>query len=101
MRLILAESRRFPELTKGVADKSMNSLLRNIAAMLRQLSGVGMAEIDDVHPAARLFADSVLGMSPLRAYPNWEIAHPVDAELTRKVEVFIRGYFREIAEQIG
>lgn len=94
MRLIIAESQRFPELMRAVADKTMNHLLRDFGALLDDLVAAGLTDIGDTRQAARLYMDIILGMVPLRAYANWEVARPSDEELGLKVDVFIRGVLR-------
>ena len=94
MRLIIAESQRFPEMMRAVADKTMNHLLRDFAALLDDLVAAGLTDIGDTQQAARLYMDIILGMVPLRAYANWEVARPGDEELALKVEVFVRGVLR-------
>ncbi len=91
MRLIIAESQRFPELMRAVADKTMNHLLRDFGALLDELVAAGLTDIGDTSQAARFYMDIILGMVPLRAYANWEVSRPGDAELAHKVDVFIRG----------
>ncbi len=91
MRLIIAESQRFPDMMRAVADKTMNHLLRDFAALLDDLVAAGLTDIGDTQQAARLYMDIVLGMVPLRAYANWDETPPSDAELALKVTVFIRG----------
>lgn len=91
MRLIIAESKRFPEWTKAVADKTFDRLLDNIGALLDDLLKAGLVKDIDPGRAARFFVDLILGMVPLRAYANWEVAYPTDEELTFKVNAFIRG----------
>lgn len=94
MRLIIAESQRFPEMMRAVADKTMHHLLHDFAALLDELVAAGLTDIGDTAQAARLYMDIILGMVPLRAYANWEVARPGDAELAMKVDVFIRGVLR-------
>lgn len=93
MRLILAESRRFPELTRKVSDAALSHLQRNVTVIFTDIVASERAVDDDPSLSARLFIDLVLGYAPLRHYASWERELPSDDELAVKVRFFIAGRY--------
>jgi len=93
MRLIIAETQRFPETAKKVTDAALHALLHNLSNVFQQLEDAGAIKRNDHALTSRLFLDLILGFAPLRHYTNWEAHLPTDAELGTKVDLFILGRF--------
>jgi AcrR family transcriptional regulator len=93
MRLIIAESQRFPELTKKVTDKTLSWFERNIASIFEDLASQHLTGDGDHMLSAKLFIDLILGITPMRFYTNWETRMPTDEILEIKIDLFIMGRF--------
>ena len=93
MRLIIAETQRFPDTAKKITNAALNALLHNLSGVFQQLEEVGAIKQDDHALTSRLFLDLILGFAPLRYYTNWEAHSPTDTELAAKVDLFVMGRF--------
>lgn len=93
MRLMVAESRRFPDLMKKVANATFARVLTNITQVFSVLAEKGQIPDDDHATTARLFIDLILGNTPIMVYTNWQTIRPSAAELERKIDLFIAGRF--------
>jgi AcrR family transcriptional regulator len=91
MRLMIAESGRFPELMSTVATKIFARFTGNIAALFRQLSERGLIPDDDHDLSAELFADLLLGNRTVMIYFGWASAMPTDENIEAKVRLFVHG----------
>ena len=95
MRLMVAESRRFPDLMKQVATTQFSRVLTNIRGTFERLADDGLIPDGDHMLSARLFVDLVLGNLPILAYTNWATIRPTAADIDRKLDLFITGRFGE------
>ncbi|MDO6414592.1 TetR/AcrR family transcriptional regulator [Sphingomonas sp. BIUV-7] len=93
MRLMVAESRRFPDLMKKVANATFARVLNNITHVFTVLAEDGQIPADDHATSARLFVDLILGNTPIMVYTHWHTIRPSTSELERKIELFIAGRF--------
>lgn len=93
MRLMVAESRRFPDLMKKVANATFARVLTNITHVFSELAKQGQIPDDDHATSARLFVDLILGNTPIMVYTNWQTIRPSPAEIERKLDLFIAGRF--------
>jgi hypothetical protein len=93
MRLMIAESNRFPEFMQSVARTIFAHFRGNIERVMESLAAAGL--IPDEHHArsAELFADLVLGSHPIMTYTNWDASPPEKADLEERLELFIMGRF--------
>lgn len=91
MRLMLAESRRFPELTKKVSDSARNYLLKSVRSVFEELHAAEMIPDDDHEFSTLLFVDLILGFAPIRHYASWERTPPTPEEIDAKIKFFIKG----------
>jgi TetR/AcrR family transcriptional regulator, mexJK operon transcriptional repressor len=96
MRLAVAESRRFPEFMKELCQMTFTRFRANVALMFDELTERGIAPVLDSKTSAALFADLVLGSTPLLTYAGWLSSKPTEAELETKVELFIVGRFGQV-----
>jgi AcrR family transcriptional regulator len=97
MRLMIAESARFPELMSTVATKIFTRFTGNIAELFRQLAAKGLIPEGDHDRSAELFADLLLGNRTVMIYFGWASAVPTDEDIEVKVELFINGGLRLMA----
>lgn len=95
MRLMIAESARFPEFMASVANSIFARFRRNIAKVFEELEAAGLISAGDHARSAELFADLVQGSHPIMAYTNWDAVPPSQADLEERVRLFIRGRFGE------
>ena len=93
MRLMVAESRRFPQFMKRLSEKSFTRFRSNIAAMFDELAEQGMAPALDSKTTAAMVSDLILGSTPLMVYAGWLSSPSTEAELEAKVQFFIVGRF--------
>lgn len=93
MRLMIAESTRFPEFMSSVATSIFARFRRNIEKMFIALEEAGLVPRGDHARSAELFADIVQGSHPIMIYTNWDAQPPSSADLDERVDVFIMGRF--------
>jgi AcrR family transcriptional regulator len=93
MRLVVAESRRFPDFMMNLCDKTFAHFRAQVAAMFDELAARKIAPAIDSAKSASLFVDLILGTTPLLVYSGWAASRPTDAELETKIELFILGRF--------
>jgi TetR/AcrR family transcriptional repressor of mexJK operon len=93
MRLMVAESTRFPELMQKVALSTFARFRRNIAKMFEALESSELIPTSAHARSAEIFSDLILGNTPILTYTSWDVAPPTDIDLDEKVELFILGRF--------
>lgn len=93
MRLMIAESQRFPDLTRQVAMATFSRFRRSVASVFETLEHFDRIPAGDHAESASLFIDFLLGSTPIMAYAGWSGVPPTDAELDTKVDLFILGRF--------
>ncbi len=93
MRLMIAESTRFPDFMQSVATSIFGRFRRNHEKLFQGLEAAGLIPPGEHARSAELFSDLVLGSHPLMTYTNWNAAAPSDEDIEDRVELFIRGRF--------
>ena len=93
MRLMIAESQRFPEFMKSVANSIFARFRGNFEKLFRSCEQAGLIPPGDHRRSAELFSDLVLGSHPIMIYTNWDAAPPENADIEDRVSLFIRGRF--------
>ena len=93
MRLMIAESQRFPEFMKQVANSIFGRFRSNIEKVFLALEQADLIPQQDHALSAKLFADLIQGSYPLRAYTEWRTETPSDKEISERIELFILGRF--------
>lgn len=93
MRLMIAESNRFPEFMQSVAKSIFSHFRSNIEKVLEALAGAGLIPQGNHARSAELFSDLVLGSHPIMTYTNWDSAIPGKADVEERLEMFILGRF--------
>ena len=93
MRLMIAESARFPELMSKVTNTIFTRFKANVAAVFSQLCERGFIPDGDHNQSAELFVDLMLGNSTVMIYFGWRSARPTEEEVAVKVDLFIKGRF--------
>lgn len=91
MRLMIAESRRFPEFMIDLSGKTFSHYRKNVAAMFDELIERGLLPSIDTLQAAAIFIDLILGHTPLLVFIGWASSRPTEDELKDKIELFILG----------
>jgi TetR/AcrR family transcriptional repressor of mexJK operon len=91
MRLMIAESGRFPELMSKVVTTIFSRFTANIARLFAQLADRGLIPAGDHDRSAELFVDLILGNRTVMVYFGWASAAPTAQDIETKVEVFING----------
>ena len=94
MRLMIAESARFPELMTDVGNKIFSRFLANLAQVFGELADRKMIPDGDHAQSAELFADLVLGNRTVMIYFVWANALSAEKYLDAKIELFINGRLR-------
>lgn len=93
MRLMIAESQRFPEFMSQVANSIFTRFRKNMEKVFVALEAAKLIPADDHARAAELFSDLVLGSHPIMTYTNWDAVPPGRADMEERVELFIHGRF--------
>lgn len=93
MRLMVAESNRFPDLMRKVATATFARFRRNVAKVFEALAGQGLLPDGDHARSAELFVDLILGNTPIMTYTNWEAEPPSRGDLDERVDLYILGRF--------
>ena len=93
MRLMIAESTRFPDFMQSVANSIFGRFRRNHEKLFEGLEAAALIPHADHARSAELFGDLVLGSHPIMTYTNWDAAPPSETDLAERVELFIRGRF--------
>jgi TetR/AcrR family transcriptional regulator, mexJK operon transcriptional repressor len=93
MRLMIAESNRFPEFMKNVAISIFERFRRNIEKVFEGLEASGLIPAGNHARSAELFSDLVLGSHPIMTYTSWDAAPPTEQDLKERVALFILGRF--------
>ena len=93
MRLMIAESNRFPDFMQTVATSIFGRFRRNIEKLFDGLEAAELIPPGEHVRSAELFFDLVLGSHPIMTYTNWDAQPPTEADLDERIELFIRGRF--------
>jgi len=93
MRLMIAESARFPDLMSKVATTIFSRFKANVAAVFRQLADAGLVPQGDHDESAGLFVDLLLGNQTVMIYFGWLSTPPTENDINVKVDLFIKGRF--------
>lgn len=93
MRLMIAESRRFPDFTKVLCEKTFTRFRANVAEMFDEIAARKLGPPVDSAESAVIFVDLILGITPMLSYAGWLSSQPSDAELQAKIQLFIVGRF--------
>lgn len=93
MRLMIAESARFPELMSKVATTIFSRFKSNVAAVFKQLAEAGLIPNSNHDESADLFVDLLLGNQTTMIYFGWLSSPPSTAEVDLKIDLFINGRF--------
>jgi TetR/AcrR family transcriptional repressor of mexJK operon len=93
MRLMIAESTRFPEFMSSIATSIFARFRRNIEKVFIALETAGLVPREDHARSAELFADLAQGSHPIMVYTNWDAQPPSSDDLDERVDLFILGRF--------
>jgi TetR/AcrR family transcriptional regulator, mexJK operon transcriptional repressor len=93
MRLMIAESNRFPEFMQSIAKSIFSHFRSNIEKVLEALAAAGLIPQGNHARSAELFSDLVLGSHPIMTYTNWDAALPSKQDVEERLEMFILGRF--------
>ena len=93
MRLMIAESARFPELMSKVANATFDRFKENVANVFRQLAVNGTIADGDHDQSAELFTDLLLGNRTVMIYFGWLNSPPTEQDIEVKVDLFVNGRF--------
>jgi TetR/AcrR family transcriptional repressor of mexJK operon len=93
MRLTIAESKRFPELTKKLTDATYSRFRANVKAIFDELVQRGLVSDPDPALSAAMFVDLILGTTTLLVYAGWQSPPPRYSQLNQKIELFLQGRF--------
>jgi TetR/AcrR family transcriptional regulator, mexJK operon transcriptional repressor len=95
MRLMIAESQRFPDFMRQTAMSIFGRFEGNIERVFVTLEQAGAVPPGDHARAVSVFNDLIQGSRPLMTYTDWRSGPPSDAELRERIELFIRGCYGE------
>jgi len=95
MRLMIAESTRFPEMIGDAATALYRQFLKEISILFRELAARGLIPDADHDESAELFLDLLVGSRMIMTFFGWGNASNKEGEIERRVDLFIGGRFRE------
>lgn len=93
MRLMIAESTRFPDFMRSVAVSIFSRFRRNFEKVFEALATASLIPPGDHARSAELFSDLVLGSHPIMTYTEWDATAPSDEDLEERLELFILGRY--------
>lgn len=93
MRLMIAESTRFPEFMTSVATSIFARFRRNVEKVFIGLEASGHLPAGDHSRSAELFIDLIQGTNPIMVYTNWNAVQPSEADIAERVDLFILGRY--------
>ena len=93
MRLMIAESARFPELMTKVATTIFKVFTGNVALLFNQLADKGLIAQGDHNQSAQLFVDLMLGNQTVMIYFGWLSSVPTEQDIEVKLDLFVKGRF--------
>ena len=93
MRLMIAESNRFPDFMRTIATTIFARFRHSIELVFQGLEEASLIPPGDHARSAELFTDLVLGSRPIMTYTNWGAAPPSEKDLDQRTELFILGRF--------
>jgi TetR/AcrR family transcriptional repressor of mexJK operon len=91
-RLLIAESRRFPELIQGILGATYANISGIVATLLEESNTIGILRVSNAHTAAKHFMDLTTGRAYLYSAAGLRNAIPTSTELDEKVAMFIKYY---------
>lgn len=92
-RLLVAESKRFPDLAQRVIGAAWATLNPAIAAVFDQMIAEGLTPSSDTAMTAVLFFDTVVGNSAYRVMLGYPEPSPNAARLAERIDTFLNGRF--------
>lgn len=102
MRLMIAESTRFPDLIRNVAMATFRRFRHATRRFFESLAGAGQIPEGDHAQSAELFIEFILGNLPIMLYTKWATEPPTTAMMQDRVALFLRGRFGDaLAEKSG
>ena len=99
MRLMIAESKRFPELIRGVANATFARFRRTLANIFADLASADLIPEGNYDRWAELYVDLVLGTMPIMTYAEWLSSPHTDADVAERIELFILGAFGPLVSE--
>jgi len=93
MRLMIAESNRFPDFMQSIAKSIFSNFRTNIERVLEASALAGLIPQGNHARSAELFSDLVLGSHPIMTYTNWDAEIPSKQDVEERLEMFILGRF--------
>jgi TetR/AcrR family transcriptional repressor of mexJK operon len=93
-RTVVVEYMRFPDLIQQINGNARNALNAKIAGVFSELIGLEMIAPVDAYKSTELFFDLVVGNFGFRKTLGFEEAHPSDADIAERVDIFIEGFLR-------
>lgn len=93
MRLMIAESKRFPDFIRSMILTIHGRFLKDIQTLFEELEAAGLVPRGDHARSAELFEGISQGSHPIMFYTNWDARLPASADLDERVELFIMGRY--------
>lgn len=93
MRLMIAESARFPELMSKVATTIFTRFTHNLAILFKQLADARLIPDGNHDQSAELFADLFLGNRTVMIYFGWVNELQMKKDIELKIDLFTAGRF--------
>ena len=93
MRLMIAESKRFPDFMRSMILAIHARFLKAIQTVFEELEMAGLVPRGDHARSAELFEGISQGSHPIMFYTNWDAELPPSSDLDERAELFILGRY--------
>lgn len=93
LRLMIAESQRFPDLMLSTFESQHGSFHHNVEQTFERLETDGKIQTGDHVQTAKYFIDLLLGNAPMQLNMKWIKSGPDEEEIRDKVALFMIGRF--------
>ncbi len=93
LRLMVAESLRFPKVIRQVFQSLYEHYHTNVVETFEKLATEGKIPQGDHAQSTKYFIDLILGSAPMQLSMQWINTGPSEAEIQDKVSLFIAGQF--------
>jgi TetR/AcrR family transcriptional repressor of mexJK operon len=93
LRLMVAESQRFPDFMRQTFEILHDRLHGSVIAVFEKLAAEGKIPDGNHAKSVKYFIDLLLGNAPMQLNMNWIKSGPSEEEIRDKTELFIAGRF--------
>jgi TetR/AcrR family transcriptional regulator, mexJK operon transcriptional repressor len=101
MRLMIAESNRFPEFMQKVATAIFSKFQSNVRRTFEEMAELKLIPEGDYARMSVLFVDLILGSAPIMNYMHWSATPPTSQDIESRVNLFVNGAFGPAVSRVA